>query len=88
MHSPRVKDFSVLEIFEQADIFLERRQSYDGGGLLQYIGYSKNPNEDTAADSWYIVKLTYSGSSLTRYQLPDNGPSFSYVWDDRATYFS
>ena len=87
MSSPRIKDFSVLDNFANSELFLEKRMSYTGGGLLEYVGYSKNPNELTSADTWYIVKMVYSGTNVVRYRLPSGGPKFAYVWDDRANYF-
>lgn len=87
MSSPRIKDFSVLDTIANSELFLEKRMAYDGSGNLQYVGYSKTPNELTSASSWFIVKLTYSGTNVTRYQIPNTGCSFSYVWDDRANYF-
>ena len=61
---------------------------YDGSNNLIYIGYNKKPNAPTAESSWYIVKLTYSGSNVTRYQLPDTGAKFGYDWDNRTTFFT
>lgn len=87
MSSPRIKDYSILENVANSELFLEKRMSYNGANL-EYVGYSRVPNESIDADTWYIIKMTYDGANVTRYQLPDNGPSFSYVWDDRATYFS
>ena len=88
MSSPRIKDFSILENFASSELFLEKRMAYDGGGNLEYVGYTRVPNESVDADTWYIIKMTYTGTSVTRYQLPDSGPGFRYVWDDRSTYFS
>ncbi len=87
MSSPRIKDFSILENVANSELFLEKRMSYTGDNL-EYVGYSRNPNESIDADTWYIIKMTYTGTNVTRYQLPDNGPGFRYVWNDRATYFS
>lgn len=87
MSSPRIKDFSILENFASSELFLEKRMEYDGDNMI-YVGYSRIPNASVDSESWYIVKLTYDGDNVTRYQLPDTGPSFSYVWDDRATLFS
>lgn len=88
MTSPRIKDFSILDTIASSELFFEKRMEYDGSNNLIYIGYSHVPNELTSADSWYIVKLTYTGTNLVRYRLPDSGPKFGYVWDDRATYFT
>jgi YD repeat-containing protein len=87
--SPRVKDFSILDTIANSELFLEKRMDYDGDGNLIYVGYSRVPNENTSSDSWFIVKLTYDGDgNITRYQLPDTGISFSYVWDNRTAIFS
>lgn len=83
----RPLDFSSIEIRGSADQFLEKRYSYNTG-LLEYEGWCKKANAATDQDIWLIVKYTYSGSSLLRQQLPDQGPFFKYAWDDRATYFS
>lgn len=89
MHSPRIKDFSILESRANSETFLEKRMDYDINDNLIYVGYSKNPNEDTASDTWFIVNLVYdANSNILRYRLPDSGCTFSYVWDNRATYFS
>lgn len=86
MSSPRIKDFSILDTVASSELFLEKRMAYNGANI-EYIGYSRAPNESTAADTWYIVKLSYTGANLTHYQLPSGGPKFGYVWDNRATYF-
>lgn len=89
MHSPRIKDFSVLESYANCETFLEKRMEYDGVNNLIYVGYTKNPNESVDSDTYFIVKLEYDASNnLTRYRLPNTGATFSYVWDDRATYFA
>lgn len=83
----RPLDFSVMPIRGSADDFLEKRYEYSAG-LLIYEGWAKKPNCPTDLAAWYIVKYSYSGSSVIRQQLPDNGPFFKYAWDDRATIFS
>jgi len=86
MSSPRIKDFSILDTMANSENFLEKRMAYNGANL-EYVGYSSVPNESTAANTWFIVKLTYTGTDVVRYRLPSGGAKFSYVWDDRATYF-
>ncbi len=85
--SPRITDYSQLAVEADVNMFLEKRMEYSAGNLV-YIGYSRQPNASTASLTWFIVKLTYSVSSPTRYQLPDSGVKFGYAWDDRATLFS
>lgn len=83
----KLKDYSIAELQGELGMFLEKRMSYDGDNV-EYIGYNREPNATTTDLSWYIVKMTYSGSNVTRYQLPDSGPQFKYAWDSRASYFS
>lgn len=83
----RPLDFSVIEIRGSADQFLEKRYAYTGS-LLEYEGWCKKPNGATDQPIWLILKYTYTGSAQVRQRLPDDGPYFKYVWDDRATYFS
>ena len=87
MSSPRIKDFSVLESKANSELFLEKRMAYNGANL-EYVGYSEKPNESAAADTWFIIKMEYTGANVVRYRLPNNGPKFSYVWNDRANYFA
>jgi hypothetical protein len=83
----RPLDFSVIKVRGSADDFLEKRYAYNGSNL-EYEGWTQKPNGSVAAPIWYIVKYTYSGSNVIRQQLPDDGPYFKYVWDDRSTYFT
>lgn len=83
----KIADFSSINIRGQIDQFMEKRYAYTGSNL-EYEAWSKIPNASTAQPIWFIVKYTYTGSSVTRHQLPDDGVNFDYVWDDRATYFS
>jgi len=83
----RPLDFSVITIRGDVNDFMEKRYAYNGSNL-EYVGWAKKPNCPTSASIWYIIKLSYSGSNVIRQQLPDEGPYFKYVWDDRATYFS
>lgn len=82
----RLNDYSYLNVVGDATIFWEKRIEYSGSNPI-YIGYNRKANAPTSEDSWYIVKVTYSGSDPTYYQLPVDGPVFKYAWDDRATYF-
>jgi hypothetical protein len=80
-------DFSVIPVEMNADQVLEKRFSYTGSSV-EYEGWAKKPNASVAQPVWYIIKYTYADGVKTRQQLPDNGPNFIYVWNDRATYFS
>lgn len=80
-------DYSLIEITGDVSSFLEVRRAYNGSNL-EYLGYSRVPNAATDQALWFIVKYSYSGSLQTRQQLPDDGPRFTYVWDDRSNYFS
>lgn len=88
MGVPQVKEFSKIESKADVTYFLEMRMENDANGNPIYIGYSKTPNAGTAAALWYIVMVTYDANqSPTHQQLPNAGVQFTYVWDDRATYF-
>ena len=66
---------------------LEGRFENDGDGNPIYVGYSPTPNADPAMPLWYIMKIEYSGTAVIRKRLPDEGVTFKYLWNDRATYF-
>ena len=86
--NPHVNSFSNLNVTSDFQRFMEMRMENDANGNPIYIGYNKTPNASTAADSWYIIKVTYDGNQSPTYQqLPLNGVRFAYAWDDRATYF-
>ena len=87
MQIQTIKNFDIAEVTGDLGMFLEKRLSYNGDNI-EYVGYNREPNAATDDLSWFIIKNTYAGSNLTRYQLPDNGKQFKYSWDDRATYFS
>ena len=59
----------------------------DSNGNPIYIGFSTVTSAIGSMKAWYIIKLTYSGTYLTRVQTPYFGPNWNYIWDDRATYF-
>lgn len=84
---PQLKDYSWLSLYGDVETFLEKRIEYSGDNPI-YIGWNRQANAATDAATWFIVKLTYSGSNPTRIQLPDNGAFFNYAWDSRATYYS
>lgn len=88
MVSQKLDDYSMLKVNGTVDQFFEQRIENDGNGNPIYIGYTKKANESTAAETWFIKKISYSGGYPIRVQLPDNGPQFKYAWDDRASLFS
>ena len=84
----RIKDYSSIDVVSDSSVFWEKRMENDVNGNPIYVGHNRAPNAATDAETWYIVKITYSGTNPTRYQLPDNGAQFKYAWDDRATLFT
>lgn len=79
---------AVSEVLNDEDLY-ETRTENDSSGQVLYVGKSITPNADTSQRIWYIKKLGYDGNGfLNRIQLPDDGPNFTYAWDDRADYFS
>lgn len=79
--------YNNAQVSADLGMMLEKRMEYSGDNLI-YLGYNRVPNAATTDATWYIVKMTYSGDLVTRYQLPDDGPQFKYAWDNRATLFS
>lgn len=79
----------LLNYLNQEDL-LEGRFENNGDNNPIYIGYTPFPNGDPAAAIWWIQKVEYDGQAIVRKQLPDDGPKFGYIWNDRATagYFS
>jgi hypothetical protein len=88
MQKQQINDYSQVPVGADLALFLEKRMENDGSGNPIYVGYNRQANAPTDALSWFIVKITYSGDSPTRYQLPTLGPQFKYAWDSRATYFA
>ena len=84
----KIEDYSVLKLNGDAFAFLEKRIENDGSGNPLYVGYAKKPNESTAATTWFITKISYSGGYPVRVQIPDDGPKFGYAWDSKAAAFS
>lgn len=55
-------------------------------GNTIYVGSTK-PGNIKSASKWKIQKITYDANdNPTDIQWPNGDNSFSYVWDDRATY--
>ncbi len=83
----RVQSYDPAVFTGDVAIFFEKRMAYTGDNI-EFLGYNREPNASTADSSWFIIKNTYAGDNVTRYQLPDDGPQFKYKWDDRATFFT
>lgn len=83
--------FDPIEIFSQIlglEDLIEGRFENDANGNPIYIGYTPKANGDPAQPIWFIQKIEYDGTAIVRKRLPDDGISFTYVWNDRTTYFS
>lgn len=91
MSSPQNNIFSQIErlseYFDAGDL-LEGRFENNADNNPIYIGYTPFPNGDPAEPIWALQKITYDGQAIVRKQQPDNGPQFTYIWNERATYFS
>jgi YD repeat-containing protein len=64
----------------------ETRMSYDASGNLEYFGRA---DAGTAVDApyWLITKNLYDASgNLVGVTFAGRRPSFTSVWNDRATY--
>ena len=71
------------------DAFYEIRVENDALGNPLYVGYNPTPNAPTSDETWFIIKPQYDGNGfVNRVQQPDDGPTFTYSYDDRATLFS
>lgn len=78
----------LLSAYIDTEDLLEARFENNGDNNPIYIGYSPYPNADPALPIWYIQKVYYDGEAIIRKQLPDDGPKFAYIWDDRIDYFA
>ena len=81
----RITEFA--EILGLEDL-MEGRFENDGDGNPIYIAFSPYPNADPAEPVWFIRKVYYVVGNAVRMQLPDRGIEFTYIWNDRASYFS
>lgn len=79
---------AVAEVLTDEDLYEVRTENNSSGQVL-YVGKCITPNGDTSLPIWYIKMLGYdSNNFLNHIQLPVNGPNFTYIWDNRADYFS
>jgi hypothetical protein len=66
----------------------ELRAENDVNGNAIYVGYAHH-NAPTDAAVWLIKKNTYdANNSVTRQQIAGGSLSYSFVWDDRSSYFA
>lgn len=78
---------AVAEVLQDEDLYETRLENTVEGKIL-YVGKSITPSADTSQRIWYIKMLHYDANGfIDHIQLPNDGPSFTYSWDDRATYF-
>ncbi len=78
---------AIADVLQDDDLYETRLENTVDGQIL-YIGKTISPDASTSAKIWYIKKFSYDINGFVDYiQLPVDGPSFTYSWDDRATYF-
>jgi len=83
--------FGSVEAFSEItglEDLTEGRFDNNADGNPIYIGYTPIPNGDPNLPIWYIQKIEYDGTAITRKRLPDDGIGFFYNWNDRVSYFS
>jgi hypothetical protein len=71
--------YSVPELLANT-YWKDKRFDYAGGSNIIYMGVNSVSNADAGASTWFIYKLTYSGSDVTRVQGPLEGS-----WSNRAS---
>jgi len=60
--------------------------AYDASNNPIYIGYA-SPGTSKSSKKWKIKKLTFDASNNpTDIQYPNGDSSFSFSWNDRASY--
>ena len=71
------------------DLGIPYTQAMDNSGTNNatvYIGKTK-PGNAKSDSKWQLQKLSYDANGMVSdIQWPSGDNSFSYVWDDRATY--
>lgn len=87
MAIPKVGDLSILNLYFDEELFMEKRMENDANGNPIYVGWAK-AGSSTSDSVWFIIKITYDANQApTRSQVASNIPKFGYSWDDRATFF-
>ncbi len=86
-----INAFNPMEQLNEAlgsEDLIEGRFENDANGNPIYVGYTPVPNGDPASPIWFIQKIEYTASAIVRKRLPDSGRQFTYIWNNRASYFS
>jgi hypothetical protein len=87
MAGNRFRDFSNTGASIDGLFDRELRAENDLSGNAVYVGYAKGGSA-TSDSVWLIKKFTYDANdAITRSQIADNNLSFSFAWDDRASFF-
>lgn len=69
--------------------FFESRFENDANGNPIYAAWTAIVNGDPALRIWFMKKIHYDANqSVIRVQMPDDGVTFTYAWDDRVANFS
>lgn len=68
-------------IYKDNEVF---RIEFSGANPI-YIGFAYS-GASTADAVWKIKKLTWSGSTPTASGFPNASPSYTFIWDNRASY--
>lgn len=88
-----INKFAVIQRVGEQTIgdedFFESRFENDANGNPIYAAWSPIANANPADRVWFIKKFFYdSNQAIVRVQQPDDGPTFTYAFDNRASYFS
>lgn len=74
-----------------SDDLLEGRFENNADFNPIYVGYTPIPNGSIDDPIWYIMKIDYDGTGIVRKRIANTAPNtqaFTYIWSQRATYFS
>tara|TARA_R110002126_G_scaffold268964_1_gene412589 strand:+ start:478 stop:741 length:264 start_codon:yes stop_codon:yes gene_type:complete len=87
MSGNRFRDFSDVGPSVDGLFDRELRAENDENGNAIYVGYAK-AGSATSDSVWLIKQYTYdANSAVTNGKIANNNLSFSFAWDDRATFF-
>lgn len=65
----------------------EQRFDYDENNQPTYVGFSPYPGANPADPVWFIMRIYYDGVDVLRKRIPAPGVQFTYIWNQRSTYF-
>lgn len=75
----------VTGYFDQGGLNYIQRIDYDANSNAIYLGWAQAGTSNSDA-RWRIIQNTYDGSMrFSASGFPNGSPSFSFVWDDRAS---